>query len=113
MNNDDIDQFFNIFGWIANNKIEEAMRRGEFDNLPGHGKPLNLDDDDLSIPEHLRMAHRIMKNAGIAPPEVSLRKELENLRAELDRTQNPEQRKAIEKEIRLICLRIVLLKKER
>jgi hypothetical protein len=102
----------NIFEWIANSKIEEAIKRGEFDNLPGMGKPLNL-DDDYGVPEHLRLTYRIMKNAGVAPPEVSLRKELESLRAELTRAQTEEKRKALESEIRWMCLRIAMLSKER
>jgi hypothetical protein len=102
----------NIFEWIAEQRIEEAMKRGEFDNLPGKGKPLNL-DEDMTVPEHMRMANRIMKNAGVAPPEVSLRKEMNNLKEELARTRDPEQRQAIEHEIRMLCLRLALLKRER
>jgi hypothetical protein len=49
---------------IAERKIEEALARGEFDNLPGAGRPLDLDDVDPLIPEELRMAFRILKNAG-------------------------------------------------
>jgi hypothetical protein len=54
---------------LAERKIEEAIERGEFDGLPGAGRPLELDDDPL-VPEELRIAHRILKNAGYVPPEV-------------------------------------------
>ena len=54
---------------IAERRIAEAAANGELDNLPGAGKPLELDDDAL-VPEDLRMAHRILKNAGYAPEEV-------------------------------------------
>ena len=54
---------------IAERRIEEAIANGELDDLPGAGKPLALDDDAL-IPEDLRMAYRILKNAGYAPEEV-------------------------------------------
>jgi hypothetical protein len=57
------------FELIAERKIEEALARGEFDGLPGEGRPLDLDDDAL-VPEDLRMAYRILKNAGYAPQEV-------------------------------------------
>jgi DnaJ homologue, subfamily C, member 28, conserved domain len=57
------------FELIAERKIEEALARGEFDGLPGEGRPLDLDDDAL-VPEELRMAYRILKNAGFAPQEV-------------------------------------------
>jgi len=54
---------------LAERKIEEAIARGEFDDLPGAGRPLELDDDPL-VPEELRVAYRILKNAGYVPPEV-------------------------------------------
>jgi hypothetical protein len=70
-----------MFDQIAEQKIAEAIARGELDDLPGKGKPLEL-DDDAHIPEDLRVAYRILKNAGFVPPEVdSLREvgELERL----------------------------------
>ncbi|WP_379152829.1 DnaJ family domain-containing protein [Paenibacillus sp. sgz5001063] len=63
-----------ILSWLAEQKIQEAMRSGAFENLPGHGKPLQL--EDLSgVPEDLRMSFKIMKNAGLVPEEVTLRGE--------------------------------------
>jgi hypothetical protein len=47
----------------------EAVSRGEFDDLPGAGRPLDLNDDPL-VPQELRVAYRILKNAGYLPPEV-------------------------------------------
>lgn len=58
-----------MFDLIAERKIAEAIARGELDDLPGAGRPLDLTDDAL-IPEELRMAYRILKNAGYVPPEV-------------------------------------------
>jgi len=55
--------------WIAERKIAEAVSQGELDNLPGAGRPLDLDDDAL-IPEDMRMAHRILKNADVPLPET-------------------------------------------
>lgn len=60
---------------IAETRIREAIERGELSGLPGEGKPLQLDDDS-AIPEELRAAYRILKNAGFLPPELQLRKEL-------------------------------------
>ena len=57
---------------LAERRIVEAIEAGDFDNLPNHGQPLNLDDDAL-IPEMLRMAYRVMRNAGVVPREISLR----------------------------------------
>jgi hypothetical protein len=58
-----------MFEFLAERRIGEAVANGELDDLPGAGKPLELDDDAL-VPEELRMAHRILRNAGYAPEEV-------------------------------------------
>src|SRR5205823_14703444 len=63
---------------LAERKIEEAITRGEFDDLPGAGRPLELDDDPL-VPEDQRVAYRILKNAGYVPPEVQTLKEIADL----------------------------------
>ena len=63
---------------LAEQRIEEAMREGAFDDLPGRGKPLYLDDDRL-VPEESRAAYRILKNAGFVPPELETRKEMADL----------------------------------
>ena len=57
-----------------------------FDNLLGKGQPLRLDDDSRIAP-HLRASYRILKNAGILPPEMQLRKEISELRQLLSEVQ--------------------------
>jgi Domain of unknown function (DUF1992) len=61
--------------WLAERRIEEALARGEFNDLPGAGRPLALEDDPL-VPEELRVAYRILKNAGYVPPEVQTLNEI-------------------------------------
>ena len=56
------------FETIAERRIAEAVAHGEFDGLPGAGRPLEFDDDSM-VPLELRMAHRILKNAGFLPDE--------------------------------------------
>lgn len=68
------------FDLIAEQRIAEAIANGELDDLPGAGKPLDLDDDRL-VPEELRMAYRVLRNAGLVPPEVDARKEAATLRS--------------------------------
>jgi len=63
---------------IAERKIQEALRNGEFDDLPGKGEPLRLEDES-GIPEELRLAYKILKNADCLPPELKLKKEINNL----------------------------------
>jgi hypothetical protein len=60
---------------IAEEKILESMRKGEFERLPGAGKPLKLEDDSM-VPEELRVGFKLLKNAGVIPEEMQLRKEI-------------------------------------
>ena len=53
---------------VAEQRIREAMDKGEFDNLPGRGRPLDL-DGEANIPEELRMAWKLLKNAGYGAQE--------------------------------------------
>jgi len=63
------------FQKIAERRIQEAMKDGAFNDLPGRGKPLALERDSR-MPEDVRMAYKILKNAGYVPPEIALRKEI-------------------------------------
>ncbi|MDA0791957.1 MAG: DUF1992 domain-containing protein [Proteobacteria bacterium] len=64
-------------------QIRDAIKRGDFDNLPNKGKPLDLSEWQKT-PEHLRMSYSILKNAGYSPREVHTRKELANLKRALE-----------------------------
>ncbi len=64
-----------VLDLLAEQRIREAQVRGAFDALPGAGRPLDLDEPPL-VPDDVRMANRILKNAGFVPPEVELRREL-------------------------------------
>ncbi len=68
-----------LLEFIAERKLAEAAREGAFDHLPGAGKPLPADAAAL-VPEELRAAYRILKNAGFVPPEVEARREAATLR---------------------------------
>jgi hypothetical protein len=63
------------FEKLIESRIKKAQVDGAFENLPGSGQPLHL-DDDRHIPEDLRMAHKVLKNADCLPPEVQLRREI-------------------------------------
>ena len=68
----------------VNKQIEEAMKRGEFANLPGKGKPLKLDTNPFLTPQ-TRMANRLLKENGFAPRWVELEKEIKQEKAQLER----------------------------
>jgi hypothetical protein len=71
---------------VADQRIEEAMREGKFDNLRGMGQPLEL--DPMPADENARMTWwclRIMKQNDFTPEEVVWRKSLDRLHENLDR----------------------------
>jgi hypothetical protein len=63
------------FEKIVEDRIKKAQLRGEFDDLPQAGKRLEL-TEDRHIPEDLRLAYKILKNADFLPPEIELKKEI-------------------------------------
>lgn len=71
---------------LVERRIAEAIARGEFDDLPGAGRPLALDDDPL-VPQEVRVAHRILKNAGLIPPELEQIAEVDRLLAAVERAE--------------------------
>ncbi|KAA0227386.1 DUF1992 domain-containing protein [candidate division KSB1 bacterium] len=89
----------NAFEKIALEKIREAIANGEFDNLPGKGKPLMLDDEP-DVPRHLRMSFKILKNANILPEEVQLRKDIHLLQQQLAAAQDELEQRHLRRQIR-------------
>jgi hypothetical protein len=63
------------FEKIVEERILIAQKKGDFENLEGSGKPLIL-ADDYHVPEELRLAFKILKNADCLPPEIELKKEI-------------------------------------
>ncbi len=64
------------FEQIVEERIKRAQYKGDFNNLPGTGQPLDLAQDQ-HIPEDLRLAHKILKNADCLPPEIELKKKIQ------------------------------------
>jgi DnaJ family protein C protein 28 len=58
------------------NHIRKAINEGKFDNLPGKGKPLNLDDNPHANPDW-RLAHHMLKSSGYTLPWIAARQEIE------------------------------------
>lgn len=89
---------------VSEDRIKKAYRDGEFENLPGYGKPLNL--EDLSaVPEELRMAYKMMKNAGFSPEEQKLRQEVMTVESLIRTCENPEEKDRLNQELSQKLLR--------
>lgn len=89
---------------MVEQRIKEAMAKGQFDNLKGKGQPLELEDNS-HVPEELRVAYKLLSNAGMIPEEMVVQKEIVSLRDLIRLCQNPDEqavlkKKLTEKEIR-------------
>ena len=100
-----------ILATVAERKIREAMERGEFDDLTGKGRPLAMEEDLAGVPAELRMAYRILKNAGFLPPEVELRKEIATLRELVNSLEDDEARRKKQREIDFKLLKLSMMRK--
>jgi len=96
---------------IAERRLEEAVEQGELQDLPGAGRPLVLDDDAM-VPEHLRTAYRVLKNANCIPPELAERQEIRSLEDLIDAlyadasAEAAEQRSQAERRLSLLRARL-------
>ncbi len=86
-------------------RISDAQARGEFDNLPGAGKALQLEDDAL-VPEELRAAYRLLKNAGYLPPSLQLRHEIAEVEQLLQLAEDVTERQALNRRLRYLLLKL-------
>lgn len=77
-------------------RIREAIEAGEFDNLEGAGKPLNL-DDYFAAPEDVRMGYSVLKSAKIVPEEVDRLKEIGELKEKIKFTADQSEKKKLTK----------------
>jgi len=99
-----------LFQRIAEQRILEAQRNGAFDNLPGKGKPLEL--EDLSwVPEELRIGYHVLKNAHVLPPEAELLKDIHTLEDLLKHVEDEGERRALAKSIQWKMIRLDTLKR--
>lgn len=94
-----------LFEKLAEKHIKAAMKRGDFDDLPGQGKPLALDDDS-AVPEDLRAGYRILKNAGYLPRELQLRQEIRRIADLLQHVDTECERKKLLVKISLLKSRL-------
>jgi hypothetical protein len=98
------------FWRIAEERILEAQRAGAFDDLPGKGQPLEL--EDLSwVPEELRIGYHVLKNAHVLPPEAELLKDIHTLEDLLKHVEDEGERRALAKSIQWKLVRLDLLRR--
>jgi hypothetical protein len=92
---------------LADRRIEEAMQRGDFDNLSGAGKPIDL--EPMPAEEDARLtwwAIRILRQSDFIPDEVRWRKILDGMKAELAGTRDEKRLRLLVAQINALVLRI-------
>jgi hypothetical protein len=87
------------FSRIAEHRIREAIEQGRFENLPGAGHPLNL-EEYFSAPEDLQMAYSILKSANCVPAEVELLNEVSRLERAIAETADATARQSLRRMLR-------------
>lgn len=101
-----------LFSILAEERIKEAMKNKEFDNLPGKGKPLPK-DDLAHVPNELRIGYKILKNAGMVPEEVQLKKEMLQIEDLIACCHDENEREHLKKKLNEKLIRFNLLMEKR
>ena len=100
------------FSRIAENRIREAMEQGEFDNLPGAGEPLSL-EEYFNTPEDLRMAYSVLKSANCRPFEVELFNEIARLEQAITSAPDAGSREPLQRSLALRRTELAILLERR
>ena len=90
---------------LAEEHIEAAIRRGEFDALEGAGRPLMLEDESL-VPDELRVAYRLLRNAGCLPPEQQTKNEINEIEDLLGRVETGDEEDRLRRRLWLLRMRL-------
>ncbi|MFD0674448.1 DUF1992 domain-containing protein [Cohnella sp. GCM10027633] len=98
---------------LADERIREAQRRGDFDRLPGAGKPLPEENELAGVPEELRIGFKMLKNAGVLPEEMQLRKDMLTLHDLLVACRQDEEKLELAAQLNAKKLRYRMLMDER
>jgi hypothetical protein len=93
---------------VAERRIREAMERGVFDHSPLKGKPLVFEANPY-VPAELRLAYKLLKDAGFLPPEMELRKEIWTLKELLGTIDDQRERAHVVRKINDRVLRLNML----
>jgi hypothetical protein len=97
-----------VFDKLVEKKIREAMEAGEFDELEGAGRPVNL-DAYFSTPEELRAGYAVLKNAGVVPEEARLLREINELKERLAACRDGAERERLRQSVNDLTLKYNLL----
>jgi hypothetical protein len=98
------------FERIVEERILSAQRKGAFEGLQGRGRPIVF-ADDRHIPEDLRLAYKILKNADCLPAEIELKKEIERTEDLLAAMTDTRERYRAMRKINYLIMRLNMMRK--
>jgi hypothetical protein len=101
-----------FFTEIALQRLQTAMANGEFDNLPGRGRALPPDPAAGQPPEW-RLACKVLRNAGLVPPEVQLLRDMDELRRRRSESADEGERALLLRRLRLTETAYRILQEQR
>lgn len=101
-----------MFDKLVEQRIREAQEAGEFDDLEGAGRPVNL-EAYFNTPEELRAAYAVLKNAGVLPEEAAVLKALNEATARLQDCRDEREREHLSRAVRDLQLKYDLLVERR
>jgi DNA-binding transcriptional ArsR family regulator len=98
-------------------QLRESERNGELRAAPSYGRPLAFDDGYDETPPELRMAMKVLKDAGVVPPEVEAMREAAALEARLQACSDEAERRVLQQRLsekrQAIALRLEALARHR
>jgi DnaJ homologue, subfamily C, member 28, conserved domain len=94
---------------IAERKISEAIQQGQLNIESWRNRPLPTTSDHM-IPEELRMAYKVLKNAGYLPPEIETKKEIQQLEDLLSACEDEQTRVRQIKKLNCLMLKLNTMK---
>ncbi len=97
-----------MFDKLVEQKIREAQEAGEFDDLEGAGRPVDL-EAYFATPEELRAGYAVLKNAGVLPEEAEVLREIDERTARLASARGDAERERLRGELELLRLKYALL----
>lgn len=100
------------FEKIVEERIQQSIKNGDFNNLAGKGQPLKADDFSR-IPEDLRLAYRILKNADCVPPEIDIKKDITRTETLLERQVDEKQRYQTIRKLNFLIMKLNTLRNGR
>jgi hypothetical protein len=96
---------------IVEQRIAQAQQNGEFDHLEGMGRPLRLENSN--VPEDLKLAYKILKNAGFVPPELELQRQIRQTEDLLCSLKDEEDKLKAMKKLNFLVLKLNMMRGNR